>query len=124
MKKNLLKNLSSAMRDKDGKLSFAAIALIGTSVVLAVAFITFAVVIPGLGKRRQKLEEERALKQQELDELMLQKEFLQELSSLSQSREFLIRYLRETQGYILKGDIRLDLADPDAVLPTPVPSED
>jgi hypothetical protein len=124
MKKNLLKNLSSAMRDKDGKLSFAAIALIGTSLVLAVAFITFAVVIPGLGKRRQKLEEERALKQQELDELMLQKEFLQELSSLSQSREFLIRYLRETQGYILKGDIRLDLADPDAVLPTPVPSED
>lgn len=124
MKKNLLKNLSSAMRDKDGKLSFAAIALIGTSVVLAVAFITFAVVIPGLGKRRQKLEDERALKQQELDELMLQKEFLQELSSLSQSREFLIRYLRETQGYILKGDIRLDLADPDAVLPTPVPSED
>jgi len=124
MKKPLLKTAASALRDKDGKLSFAAIALIGTSIVLIVAFIAFSLVIPGLSRRQRQLEEERALKQQELDELMLQKEFLQELSSLSESREFLVRYLRETQGYILKGDIRLDLADPEAVIPTPVPSED
>ncbi|MBR5948066.1 MAG: hypothetical protein IKZ82_05390 [Clostridia bacterium] len=124
MKKPLLKTISSAMRDKEGRLSFAAIALIGTCTVLVVAFIAFALVIPGLNKRQRRLEEERAAKQHELDELMLQKEFLQELSSLNESREFLIRYLRETQGYILKGDIRLDLTDPEAVIPTPVPSED
>ncbi len=124
MKKPLLKTAASALRDKDGKLSFAAVALIGTSIVLIVAFIAFSLVIPGLSRRQRQLEEERALKQQELDELTLQKEFLQELSSLSESREFLVRYLRETQGYILKGDIRLDLADPEAVIPTPVPSED
>lgn len=124
MKKPLLKTAASALRDKDGKLSFAAVALIGTSIVLIVAFIAFSLVIPGLSRRQRQLEEERALKQQELDELTLQKEFLQELSSLSESREFLVRYLRETQGYILKGDIRLDLADPEAVIPTPIPSED
>ena len=124
MKKPLLKTAASALRDKDGKLSFAAVALIGTSIVLIVAFIAFSLVIPGLSRRQRQLEEERALKQQELDELTLQKEFLQELSSLSESREFLVRYLRETQGYILKGDIRLVLADPEAVIPTPVPSED
>ncbi len=124
MKKPLLKTAASALRDKDGKLSFAAVALIGTSIVLIVAFFAFSLVIPGLSRRQRQLEEERALKQQELDELTLQKEFLQELSSLSESREFLVRYLRETQGYILKGDIRLDLADPEAVIPTPVPSED
>lgn len=124
MKKPLLKTAASALRDKDGKLSFAAVALIGTSIVLIVAFIAFSLVIPGLSRRQRQLEEERALKKQELDELTLQKEFLQELSSLSESREFLVRYLRETQGYILKGDIRLDLADPEAVIPTPVPSED
>ncbi|MBQ4428290.1 MAG: hypothetical protein II871_00765 [Clostridia bacterium] len=123
MKKPLLKTAASALRDKDGKLSFAAVALIGTSIVLIVAFIAFSLVIPGLSRRQRQLEEERALKKQELDELTLQKEFLQELSSLSESREFLVRYLRETQGYILKGDIRLDLADPEAVIPTPVPSE-
>ena len=124
MKMPLLKTAASVLRNKDGKLSFAAVALIGTSIVLIVAFIAFALVIPGLSRRQRQLEEERALKQQELDELTLQKEFLQELSSLSESREFLIRYLRETQGYTLKGDIRLDLADPEAVIPTPVPSED
>ena len=124
MKKPLLKTAASALRDKDGKLSFAAVALIGTSIVLIVAFIAFSFVIPGLSRRQRQLEEERALKKQELDELTLQKEFLQELSSLSESREFLVRYLRETQGYILKGDIRLDLADPEAVIPTPLPSED
>lgn len=124
MKKPLLKTISSAMRDKDGRLSFAAIALIGTSAVIVIAFIAFALVIPKLSVRQRQLEEERAFKQQELDELTLQKEFLQELSSLSESREFLVRYLRETQGYLMKGDIRIDLADPEAVIPTPVPNED
>lgn len=116
--------ISSVMRDKDGKLSFGALALIGTLTVLICACIAFFVVFPGLNARRSKLEAERELKLRELDELTLQNEFLQELSSLSESREYLIRYLRETQGYIMNGDIRIDLADPNAVIPTPTPAED
>lgn len=124
MSNTFLKKLHSFTRDKDGRLSFKAIAVIGVSVVLISALAAVLFVFPGQNERRRQLEQERAQKQRELNELLLQQEFLQELSSLTESREYLIRYLRETQGYILKGDIRIDLADPNAVIPTPKPAEE
>ena len=114
--------LHKLAHDDRGRLRSSAIITIGACAVLFAAAIAVLVVFPGQNERRRQLEAERAKKEEELDALMLQKEFLQELSSLDESREYLIRYLRETQGYIMNGDIRVDLADPDLVIPTPEPA--
>ena len=120
MQKPFTGSIKDYLRDKDGKLSSKAIVFFGALAVL----ITVVVIRPKQIQRQKALEAERAKKQEELDALELEREYMQEIASQTESREYLIRYLRETKGYILDGDIRIDLADPYAPIPTPVTPED
>ena len=95
------------------------IALIAAALLVIV--ILFAVVMPTQSAELRRLEAERKAKEQELHNPLLQQETLQELSALIGNRDYLIRYLRETQGYMFPGDIRIDLDDPFAEVPTPGP---
>ena len=97
-------------------------AVLGVGAVLAAILVMLAVVFPRQEATRRRLEAEREAKEKELLELELKKESLQELSALIGNRYYLMRYLREHQGYMFKGDIRIDLSDPNAVIPTPGPT--
>lgn len=124
MQKPFTGSIKDFLRDKDGKLSSKAIVFFGALAVLITVFIAVVVIRPKQIQRQKALEAERAKKQEELDALELEREYMQEIASQTESREYLIRYLRETKGYILDGDIRIDLADPYAPIPTPVTPED
>ena len=89
---------------------------------LAAILLLLSIVFPKQDAVRRQLEEEQAAKEQELLELELKKQSLQELSSLLGNRNYLIRYLREHQGYKFPGDIRIDLSDDNAVVPTISPA--
>lgn len=96
--------------------------LICAAAVLAVAF--FVVMFSTIKQQQLKLDElekERQLKQQELDELNLQYNSIEEMLKYTESNEFLLRYAREHLGYMLKGDIRIDVDNPSAVIPTYAP---
>ena len=121
--KRFIGSVKNIIRDKDGRLSSKAIVLFGIVAVLAAVFAAAVIILPQQNRRQQQLEAERAKKQEQLDALELEWEYRQEEKSQTESREYLIRYLRETQGYILEGDIRIDLADPYAPIPTPVHAE-
>ena len=95
------------------------LAVLFVALGLAVILLLIAVVFPNQDKTRRRLEEERAAREQELLELELEQQSLQELAALIGNRNYLIRYLREHQGYMYEGDIRVDVADPAAVIPTP-----
>lgn len=98
------------------------IAVIGIASILFILLIAFILIFPKQSKTMRELSKKRDQMQEELRDLDIEKESLQELYSLSGSREYLIRYLRENQGYMFEGDIRIDLADPDAIIPTPDPA--
>ena len=68
-----------------------------------------------------RLRAEREEQQCKLQEAEIQQEGLEELNAYISSSEFLIRYMRETQGYMLDGDIRFDVDDPNAIITTSVP---
>ena len=68
-----------------------------------------------------RLRAEREEQQRKLQEAEIQQEGLEELNAYISSSEFLIRYMRETQGYMLDGDIRFDVDDPNAIITTSVP---
>lgn len=96
-------------------------AVLAVALGLIVILVLLAVIFPRQDETAKRLEAERAAKEQELRELQLKKESLQELAALIGNRDFLIRYLREHQGYMYDGDIRIDLSDPNAEIPTPGP---
>lgn len=109
-------NTGSENRRKPTKNFFA---VLFVALGLAVILLLLSVVFPNQDRTRRRLEEERAAREQELLELQLEQQSLQELAALVGNRNYLIRYLREHQGYMYEGDIRIDVADPAAVVPTP-----
>ena len=70
-----------------------------------------------------RLRAEREEQQRKLQEAEIQQEGLEELNAYISSSEFLIRYMRETQGYMLDGDIRFDVDDPNAIITTSVSAD-
>ncbi len=90
-------------------------------VFTAAGFALLAVLFAMTGKQNStmsRLRAEREEQQRKLQEAEIQQEGLNAYIS---SSEFLIRYMRETQGYMLDGDIRFDVDDPNAIITTSVP---
>ena len=93
-------------------------------VFTAAGFALLAVLFAMTGKQNStmsRLRAEREEQQRKLQEAEIQQEGLEELNAYISSSEFLIRYMRETQGYMLDGDIRFDVDDPNAIITTSVP---
>lgn len=105
---------------KHSRLRTAA-AIIGVAVALAVIVLVLLSIQRKQKETLKRLNEEKAAKEQELLEIELKKDSLLERMSVIGSRQYLIRYLREHQGYMFPGDIRIDVDDPHAAVPTPVP---
>ena len=94
-------------------------------VFTAAGFALLAVLFAMTGKQNStmsRLRAEREEQQRKLQEAEIQQEGLEELNAYISSSEFLIRYMRETQGYMLDGDIRFDVDDPNAIITTSVPT--
>lgn len=90
-------------------------------VFTAAGFVLLAVLFAMTGKQNStmsRLRAEREEQQRKLQEAEIQQEGLEELNAYISSSEFLIRYMRETQGYMLDGDIRFDVDDPNAIITT------
>lgn len=83
--------------------------------------ITLLSMTGGQSSTMNRLEAERDEQQKKLLEAEIEREGLKELNAYISSSEYLIRYMRQTQGYMLDGDIRFDVDDPNAVIPTPQP---
>lgn len=83
--------------------------------------ITLLSMTGGQNSTMNRLEAERDEQQKKLLEAEIEREGLEELNAYISSSEYLIRYMRQTQGYMLDGDIRFDVDDPNAVIPTPQP---
>ncbi len=98
-----------------------AAAIIGVAIAMAVIVLVLFSIQHKQKETLKRLSEEKAAKEQELLEMELKKDSLLERMSVIGSRQYLIRYLREHQGYMFPGDIRIDVDDPNAVIPTPVP---
>lgn len=91
------------------------------ALALVVIVVAIVLVIPSQNETRARLNAEREQRLEELTRLNIEKDTMQELSALATSKDYLIRYLRRTHGYMFEGDIRIDLSDPNAVIPTPDP---
>lgn len=93
--------------------------LAGMAGVLA---LVLSITIPIARSHQQKMNEINAEKEKKLEELQdleLKYKALQGMVNYTDSEEYLLRYAREYLGYMLPGDIRLDVDNPAAPLPTP-----
>ena len=69
-------------------------------------------------ERARQIELETEQKLAELAELELQYNTMSGKINYTASQEYLLRYAREYLGYLLPGDIRIDVDNPDAPVPT------
>ena len=79
---------------------------------LLTGVLVFSCILPVLAEKttEQKLAE--------LAELELQYNTMSGKINYTASQEYLLRYAREYLGYLLPGDIRIDVDNPDAPVPT------
>lgn len=70
-------------------------------------------------EKRAELEAEKAARLEELHELELKYSTLSGMVNYTDNEEYLLRYAREYLGYMLPGDIRIDVDNPSAPVPTP-----
>ena len=69
-------------------------------------------------ERARQIELETEQRLAELAELELQYNTMSGKINYTASQEYLLRYAREYLGYLLPGDIRIDVDNPDAPVPT------
>ena len=81
----------------------------------AVLIVVMLSVIPAQRAMRRELDAEKQRLTEQLNNLLLQYEGKEEMLEYMYSTEFLLRYARENLGYMLEGDIRVDVDDPNAV---------
>lgn len=117
------RNIASRDGETENSKKRSRIRVAAAIIGVAVALIAVVLVLVSIWHRQnatlRRLEEEKAAKQTELNEKELRKDSLQERLSVIGSRQYLIRYLREHHGMIFPGDIRIDVDDPNAVIPPP-----
>ena len=104
--------------NKPGKRT-AYMVIIGVLVILIAVSLTIG--IPEYQRKQERarqteLETEKKLA--ELAELELQYNTMSGKINYTASQEYLLRYAREYLGYLLPGDIRIDVDNPDAPVPT------
>lgn len=121
MESGEIKSTGTGLKGIVSKFKKRSVIIGGIAFLLAVLVIGFILIIPSQNATRARLSAERDKKLEELTQLNIEKDTMQELSALVTSKEYLVRYLRRTHGYMFEGDIRLDLNDPNAEIPTPDP---
>lgn len=93
--------------------------IIGVLVILIAVSLTIG--IPEYQRKQERarqIELETEQKLAELAELELQYNTMSGKINYTASQEYLLRYAREYLGYLLPGDIRIDVDNPDAPVPT------
>lgn len=103
---------------KPGKRT-AYMVIIGALVILIAVSLTIG--IPEYQRKQERarqIELETEQKLAELAELELQYNTMSGKINYTASQEYLLRYAREYLGYLLPGDIRIDVDNPDAPVPT------
>lgn len=121
MKKSAQSNAVSSSKDFASRIKKPALITGVIALALVAVIVAVVLVIPSQNETRARLNAEREQRLEELTRLNIEKDTMQELSALATSKDYLIRYLRRTHGYMFEGDIRIDLSDPNAVIPTPDP---
>ncbi|MDD5981287.1 MAG: hypothetical protein PUC27_03925 [Clostridium sp.] len=104
--------------NKPGKRT-AYMVMIGVLVILIAVSLTIG--IPEYQRKQERarqIELETEQKLAELAELELQYNTMSGKINYTASQEYLLRYAREYLGYLLPGDIRIDVDNPDAPVPT------
>ena len=104
--------------NKPGKRT-AYMVIIGVLVILIAVSLTIG--IPDYQRKQERarqIELETEQKLAELAELELQYNTMSGKINYTASQEYLLRYAREYLGYLLPGDIRIDVDNPDAPVPT------
>lgn len=104
--------------NKPGK-RIAYMVMIGVLVVLIAVSLTIG--IPEYQRKQERarqIELETEQRLAELAELELQYNTMSGKINYTASQEYLLRYAREYLGYLLPGDIRIDVDNPDAPVPT------
>lgn len=104
--------------NKPGKRT-AYMVMIGVLVVLIAVSLTIG--IPEYQRKQERarqIELETEQRLAELAELELQYNTMSGKINYTASQEYLLRYAREYLGYLLPGDIRIDVDNPDAPVPT------
>lgn len=94
---------------------------IAIAVLTVLIAVTLLVVIPEAERRTAQAREIEKAKQQKLEELRaleLKLDTMQGKIQYTESEEYLLRYAREYLGYMLPGDIRIDVENPNAPIPT------
>ena len=100
--------------NKPGKRT-AYMVIIGVLVILIAVSLTIG--IPEYQRKQERarqIELETEQKLAELAELELQYNTMSGKINYTASQEYLLRYAREYLGYLLPGDIRIDVDNPDA----------
>lgn len=103
---------------KPGKRT-AYMVIIGALVILIAVSLTIG--IPEYQRKQERarqIELETEQRLAELAELELQYNTMSGKINYTASQEYLLRYAREYLGYLLPGDIRIDVDNPDAPVPT------
>lgn len=103
---------------KPGKRT-AYMVIIGVLVILIAVSLTIG--IPEYQRKQERarqIELETEQRLAELAELELQYNTMSGKINYTASQEYLLRYAREYLGYLLPGDIRIDVDNPDAPVPT------
>ena len=93
--------------------------IIGVLVILIAVSLTIG--IPEYQRKQERarqIELETEQRLAELAELELQYNTMSGKINYTASQEYLLRYAREYLGYLLPGDIRIDVDNPDAPVPT------
>ncbi len=94
---------------------------IAIAVLAVLIAVTLFIVIPEAERRIAQANEIEKAKQQKLEELRaleLKLDTMQGKIQYTESEEYLLRYAREYLGYMLPGDIRIDVENPNAPIPT------
>lgn len=94
---------------------------IAIAVLAVLIAVTLFIVIPEAERRTAQANEIEKAKQQKLEELRaleLKLDTMQGKIQYTESEEYLLRYAREYLGYMLPGDIRIDVENPNAPIPT------
>ena len=93
--------------------------MIGVLVILIAVSLTIG--IPEYQRKQERarqIELETEQRLAELAELELQYNTMSGKINYTASQEYLLRYAREYLGYLLPGDLRIDVDNPDAPVPT------
>lgn len=109
-------------RKKSGKNAGKRVAYyVVIGVLAALIVVSLSLGIPQYRKKQEmakQIELETEQRLAELAELELQYNTMRGKINYTASQEYLLRYAREYLGYLLPGDIRIDVDNPDAPVPT------